>query len=149
MKAIKYLSILAVAAFVFNACTKDVAGPTGPQGAQGPQGPSSSYYTTIDSAPATSNAWPQDNAAPTTTYNFTINGVKGLTSPNTSIVDVYVATTLNKLNTTYYPLPAANVLTAGDAVDYFYYGYTVTVQYINSNIPAQELYFKVVVITQP
>ena len=37
MKAIKYTTILAVLAVIFNACTKDVAGPTGPRDSKVPK----------------------------------------------------------------------------------------------------------------
>jgi|SRR6185312_2745560 len=151
MKAIKYLAVLALSAFIFNSCTKDVAGPTGPQGLQGPQGPTSSYYVTIDSAASTVAAWPQDNSAPSATYNFTISNVKGLTNPSTSIVDVYYSNSINSVSAYYTPLPVANIYAAGDAFSYYFTGYTVTVQYFNPNtgIPPSKVYFKVVVITQP
>jgi hypothetical protein len=151
MKAIKYLAVLALSAFIFNSCTKDVAGPTGPQGAQGLQGPSSSYFVTIDSAASVPAVWPVDNSAPTTTYNFTIPNVKGLTNPSTSIVDVYYSNSIRSLSAYYTPLPVANIFASGDGFSYYFTGYTVTVQYFNPNtaIPPAKVYFKVVVITNP
>jgi hypothetical protein len=145
MKAIKYLFILAVSASIFNSCTKDVAGPTGPTGAQGAQGASSSYTVAIDSAEP--NNWSANNAI--SGFNFTINNISGLTNPSTSIVDVYYSTSLNKLSSLYYELPVASSYQTGDAFQYYFDTYSVTVQYIFATAPTQRLYFKVVVITQP
>lgn len=148
MKAMKYLFIIAASAFIFNACTKDVAGPTGPTGPQGPQGASSSYNVTIDSSEVT-GSWVPDLSAPVSTFNFTINNVNGLTNPGNSIVDVYYATSLNKLSAQYYVLPCGNTLQSMDWFQYYYAISSVTVQYVFSSPPSQKLYFKVVVITQP
>lgn len=148
MKAIKYIFILAVSAFIFNACTKDVAGPTGPTGAAGAQGASSSYYVAIDSVESYPGAgsWSTSNGI----YYFTITNIMGLTNPNSSIVDVYYSTSLNKLSSIWYPLPISSAFQTGDVVQYYFETYTVTVQYISGNPPpAQKLYFKVVIITEP
>jgi hypothetical protein len=147
MKAIKIIFILAASAFILNSCTKQVAGPAGPTGATGPQGASSSYTVYVDSVPA---------AGPTTWvvnplggYSFTMNNISGLTNPGTSIVNVYFATSLNTLSAIWYPAPVANSLQAGDFMQYYYDTYTVTMQYLFTSPPAQQIYFKVVIITKP
>jgi hypothetical protein len=148
MKAIKYLFILAASAFIFNSCTKQVAGPAGPNGAQGAQGAASSYYIYVDSVPASGpTTWKVDAAI--NGYSFTMTNISGLTNPNTSVVEVYYSTSLNTLSAVWYPIPVASTLNANDFMEYWYEAYTVQVQYIFTSPPVQKIYFKVVVITNP
>jgi hypothetical protein len=148
MKAIKYIFILAVAAFIFNSCTKNVAGPAGPKGATGPQGNSSSYSVFIDSVEVSApGTWAADPSI--SGYSFTMTNISALTNPNTSIVDVYYATSLNTLSAIWYTLPVSSSLQTGDVFQYYYDAYSVTVQYIFATPPPQKLYFKVVIITHP
>lgn len=146
MKAIKYITILVASIFVFNSCTKQVAGPAGPTGATGSQGPSASYSVTIDSINGglSPSPWGQVGS------NFVayINNVKALTTPNNSIVEVYISQTYNQFST-WYELPVANFLQATDAFSFSYELYTVNIQYAFTSAPTGWLYFKVVVINQP
>ena len=145
MKAIKYIIILTASIFVFNSCTKQVAGPTGPQGAQGPQGASSSYNVTIDSInPATPNVW---TSIGTNEFGATVDNIKALSSPNLSIVEVYCATSYNQL-ATWQELGTANVFSAGDALNFSYTVNQVELEYFFATAPTQMLYVKIVVINQ-
>lgn len=143
MKSIKYTLVLALTAFAFNSCTKDVAGPAGTPGQNGPQGASSSYAVTIDSVNASS--WRLN--AVTSDYDVTIP-VSSLTNPNSSIVEVYCATSYNS-ESTWNELTALNAFTSGDVVTFSYYDYNVAIQYVYTAAPTTKTYFKVVVITQP
>ncbi len=144
MKAINYLVILSASLCIFNSCTKDVAGPAGPTGPPGAQGASASYYVTIDSVAAT--IWQPDGTG--TFYDAQIS-VPSLTSPNNSIVEVYFSQTYNA-HSTWYALPAYNtpVGGSGDEFQFYYYLYNVVIEY-SPSAPLQQLYFKVVVITNP
>lgn len=139
MKAIKYIFIFTASLFIFNSCTKQVAGPQGTQGPQGPQGPSAGYTVTLDSVKGTGASWPQTNGL----YTATLTNIAGLTDPNYCIVQVYVSTSYNALST-WTPLPAANFLAPNDAMSFYYTTNRVVIQYTPSQ-PTQELYFKTVV----
>lgn len=143
MKAIKYILILSVSLFVFNSCTKQVAGPAGPVGSQGLQGPSAPYAVTIDSVPNT-YTWPGPNS--NSFYTLNIKNVNGLTNPSTAIVEVYVSNSFSSLST-WVPLPAFDLLAANDAMYFYYQASMVTIEYTAQ--PGLALYFKVVVISKP
>lgn len=145
MKTIKYAAILVGSIFVLNSCTKDVAGPAGPMGPQGAQGASASYSVTIDSIPA--SAWPSSPNA-NGAYTVTLNNVKALTNPNYNIVEVYAATIYSPFST-WQELPTTNVFTMGDALNFSFTTYQVTVEYTASSAPTQPLFIKVVIINQP
>jgi len=148
MKAFKYIFILTASALILGSCTKQVAGPAGPNGQQGAQGAASSYTVYVDSVPASgTGTWAVDPAI--NGYSFTMNNIAGLTNPGTSIVNVYFATSLNTLSAIWYGMPVSNSLQAGDIMQFYYETYSVTAQYIFTAPPAQKIYFKVVIITQP
>jgi len=149
MKAINYLILLAASVFIFSSCTKEVQGPTGLTGPQGPQGPSSSYAVTIDSAApnqSPNGAWNFNST--TGAYNIVVYPVNGLASPNNSIVEVYYSDTYNSFSN-WYELPVTNSLSNTGTFNFYYTTYSVYVQYTAATAPTAELYFKVVVITQP
>jgi hypothetical protein len=144
MKAINYLLILAASVFVFTSCTKDVAGPTGPTGPQGAQGASSSYHVMVDSIQPV--AWVSNG---NNIYSFTINPVNYLTTSNSNIVEVYYSLSLGQ-TATYYELPLSPGFTTTDWLNFDYSNYIVNIIYTSStSAPTQEIYVKVVIITQP
>jgi len=149
MNKLKY-AFLAAVAFTFNSCTKEIAGPTGPAGAQGAQGPSSNFYTIVDSIKA--SAWIPVSAI--SSYEYTLQPINALTSPNTSDVDVYFSQTYSPTNGGYaqwFDMPVSNALVSGDMFYFSYSTYAVTVWYYNtSSAPANPyIYFKIVIITNP
>ncbi len=143
MKAIKYLIILSVTVFIFSACTKQIAGPTGPAGAQGPQGPSSSYKVIVDSIQPVQ--WTLNGGG---SFYYTISPVPYLTTSNFNIVEVYYSLTLGT-TATFYELPISNALAANDNLDFNYSNYIVNILYTFGTAPSQEIYVKIVIITQP
>ncbi|HSY77440.1 MAG TPA: hypothetical protein VK890_11315 [Bacteroidia bacterium] len=142
MKAINYLIILAVSVCIFNSCTKDVAGPTGPTGPQGAQGPSSSYKVTIDSIQP--SQWLSSGSQ----YYFTIAPVTYLTTSNSNIVEVYYSLSLGQLGV-YYELPLSPNFSSADWLYFDYSNYEVNMLYLGSTAPSQQIYVKIIIITQP
>ncbi len=142
MKAIKYLIILAVSVCIFSSCSKQVAGPTGPTGPQGTQGPASSYKVTVDSIQP--SQWLSSGSQ----YYFTIAPVTYLTTSNSNIVEVYYSTSLGQLGV-YYELPLSPNFNAGDWLYFDYSNYEVNVLYASNSAPSQQIYVKVVIISQP
>lgn len=148
MKSIKYVFVIAILGLMFNACTKDVAGPTGPTGPQGAQGPTNNFSYLVDSIPMT--AW--STASP---FYATLSNLGLLSEPTTSNVEIYCSQTYSKSNSgvaEWYNLSCPNVLTTGDYMYYSYTTYSLTIWYTNvaSTAPTNaELYFKIVVITNP
>ncbi len=141
MKAINYIIILAASVFIFNSCTKDVAGPTGPTGPQGNQGSASSYALTIDSIQP--SQWLGSGP-----YYFTIAPVSYLTTSNSNIVEVYYSLSLGQLGV-YYELPLSPNFTTADWLYFNYSNYEVNVLYAGTAAPTQQIYVKVVIISQP
>lgn len=142
MKAINYLIILAASIFIFSSCSKQVAGPTGPTGPQGPQGSSSSYYVIVDSIQPVQ--WSFNG----TSYFYTISPVNYLKASNYNIVEVYYSLTLGA-TATYYELPLPNALAPTDYLDFDYSNYIVNLIYTFGSAPTQQIYVKIVIITQP
>jgi len=152
MKAIKYVFILAASAFIFNSCTKNVAGPTGPTGPTGPQGATSSYNVIYDSVypspgPAGKNVWAVA-PPPYSGFTFTMKN-NAVTDPNGGLIEVYFSTSLNALSADWFQLPVASSMTTGDIMECDYELYQVQVIYINGSQPTGKLYFKVVIISNP
>jgi hypothetical protein len=148
MKAINYLIILAASVFIFSACTKEIAGPTGPNGAQGAQGAASSYKVVIDSILPGSGGPNQWSLSGSGAYFYTINNITWLTASNSSIVEVYFSYNLGT-TATYYEIPLPNALQTGDYLDFNYSNYIVNLVYTFGTAPAQQIYVKIVIITQP
>jgi hypothetical protein len=148
MKSIKYLFVIAALGLLFNSCTKEVAGPTGPTGPQGAQGPSNNFVTLVDSIPVA-------NWSTSSPFYATFSNLGLLSEPNTSNIEVYCSQTYSKSNSgvaQWYDLSCPNVLITGDYMYYSYTTYSLTILYINaaSTAPTNaELYFKIVVITNP
>lgn len=143
MKAIKYLSILATSVLIFNACTKQVAGPTGPTGSTGLQGPSAAGYVTIDTIVASKWA----SGPNPSEYITSVGNITGLTSPNADAVYVYCSTSFNSLST-WQGLEAYSVFVPTDYLTCSYSTNVVMLQYYGSSAPSSVLFLKTVVIPE-
>ncbi len=152
MKVTSYIVIFAVAAFILSSCTKQVAGPTGLTGPAGPQGPSSSYNVIFDSI-STTKGWSPDGSGLGYAHKFA--NLTPLANTGTAIVDVFfTAGPVNSNQAQYIDLPVGNIITAGDALNYSYSPYTVTIDYYDNGagappFPTAYTYYKIVIISQP
>jgi hypothetical protein len=152
MRAIHYLSILAIAA-VFSSCSKGDTGETGPQGpagANGLNGANGVANINTQEYTVTSANWNATSSA-NTTYISTWTE-SDITDNNNDVVEVYWN---NSSGAGWLSMPYPGLVVNGDLLSYGYNDNSITFQYWtggtntlppSSYVGLSTLYFKVTVI---
>ncbi len=144
MKAIKYLSIFAIAV-IFASCAKD--GATGATGPQGPQGNNGVANINTQIFSVGTGGWSYASSAAVWYVTFTESDI---TNNNTDIVEAYWSNSSSS-SAGWLALPQANLWVVGDNFTYGFNDNSITISYYGNtpNAPSAyepNLYFKVTVI---